>query len=110
MLVTKVIPMLLAFCHLINNTLSFYYYNVDFLSYFASVSFIFAIYLYIASYAFKLCEYYRMFLHYCIIVNTMNIIDYYIGIPLSDTNLYILFWCITIVSMFITLYLKIFKR
>ena len=109
MLVTKVTPMLLAFCHLINNALAFYIDNIDFISYFASVSFIFAIYLYIASYAFKLCEYYRMFLHYCIIINIMNIIDYYIGIPLSDYNLYILFWIISIIFMFITLYIKVFK-
>ena len=39
------------------------------------------------SYIIKLCEYYRMFLHYCIIIDIINIYDYYIGIPITNIQL-----------------------
>ena len=40
LLVTKVTPMLLAFCHLVNTILSYFYIDCIFLNYFASISII----------------------------------------------------------------------
>ena len=64
-------------------------------------------FIYIASYLLKFCEYHRMFLHYIIIIYIINCIDYYIGIPLNDYNLFILYSIITIISLFLILYFKI---
>lgn len=80
-----------------------------FLNYFASISILCVAYLYFASYVIRLCEYYRMFLHYCVVINILNILDYYIGLSVSDIGIYLIFVIITIVTMFIIIYLKFFK-
>lgn len=108
-LITKVIPILIAIVHCINYFLSFLGSNDIPLNYIGGISLLPIIYLYVASYTFKLCSYYRMFLHYSILIDALNIYDFYIGIPLDDTNYFILFVCITIVTMLITIYLKFFK-
>lgn len=109
-LVTKVTPMLLAFCHLINILLNYFYIELVLMNYIAGISIISTLYLYITSYALKLCEYYRMFLHYCVIIDIINIYDYYIGIPITDVELFFLFTMISIITMFVIIYLKFFKK
>lgn len=108
-LVTKVTPMLLAFCHLINILLNYFYIELVLMNYLAGISIISILYLYITSYALKLCEYYRMFLHYCVAVNIINIIDYYIGIPVNDIGIFMIFTIVTIIFMFLIIYFKFFK-
>lgn len=90
--------------------ISYIYGNDILLNYIGSISLLPLLYLYLASYTFKLCEYYRMFLHYTIIVNVINIYDYYIGIPISDIHLFILGMIITVITMFIIIYLKFFRK
>lgn len=109
MLTTKYLPMVLAVIHFVNTTISFFYGNDIPLNYIGGISLFSILYLYLASYAFKLCEYYRMFLHYMVICNILNIYDYYIGVPVTDVELYIIFVIITIITMFIVIYLKFFK-
>ena len=108
-LVTKYLPTLIAIIHFLNTTISFFYGNDIPLNYIGGVSLLCVSYLYLASYTFKLCEYYRMFLHYCVIIDIINIYDYYIGIPITDLQLMFLYIIITIIIMFIILYLKFFK-
>ena len=107
-LATKCIPMLIAIIHFLNTIISFFYGNDIPLNYIGGISLLCVSYLYLASYTFKLCNYYRMFLHYCVIIDTINIYDYYIGIPISDIQLMFLYVIITIIVMFIILYLKFF--
>lgn len=109
-LTTKYIPILIAIIHFINTTISFFHGNDIPLNYIGGISLISVYYLYVASYAFKLCEYYRMFLHYIVICNVINIFDYYIGIPISNVEYYLLQVIITIIVMFIVIYLKFFKK
>ena len=108
-LITKVIPILIAIVHCINSFLSFLGSNDIPLNYIGGISLLPIIYLYVASYTFKLCSYYRMFLHYSILIDVLNIYDFYIGVPLTDVNFYLLFILITIITMFIVIYLKFFK-
>lgn len=107
--ITKVIPMLIAGIHAINSIGSYFEIEVKLLNYIGGISIPFIIYLYIASFTFKLCSYYRMFLHYTVIISIINIIDYYIGIPINDFEMMMIYSVITIITMFIILYLKIFK-
>ena len=109
-LVTKYLPMLIAIIHFLNTTISFFYGNDIPLNYLGGVSLLPVLYLYLASYTFKLCEYYRMFLHYIVICNLLSIYDFYIGVPLTDVNFYLLFILITIITMFVVIYLKFFKK
>ena len=80
----KVIPMVMAFCYLLNSIFSYYDIDLEFLSYLSGCSILMIVYLYIASYVFKFCEYHRMFIHYTTITWILNIIDLYIGIPVSN--------------------------
>ena len=109
LLVSKVLPMILAFCHLLNIVLSYFYIEDHILNYISGISILTILYLYLVSYIIKLCSYYRMFLHYCVIINIINIYDYYIGIPLNDKELFMLYIVLTIITMFIVLYLKLKK-
>lgn len=108
-LVSKVLPMVLAFCHFIHIILSYFYIDTTFINYFASISILTVAYLYLVNYVLKLCSYYRMFLHYCVIIDIFNVYDYYIGIPISDISLLLFYGGVTIIIMFIILYIKVFK-
>ena len=90
--------------------ISFLYGNDIFLNYIGSISLLPILYLYFASYTFKLCEYYRMFLHYTIVINIINIYDYHIGLPVSDIELFIIGCSLTVVLMLSVIYLKFFKK
>ena len=80
----KIIPMIYALLSLLNTILSYFNINVDILSYVGSVSLVTLVLLYITSYVFNFCEYHRMFIHYTAITWVLNIIDLYIGIPVSN--------------------------
>lgn len=108
-LVSKVLPMVLAFCHFIHIILSYFYIDTTFINYFASISILTVAYLYLVNYVLKLCSYYRMFLHYCVIIDIFNVYDYYIGISISDVSLLLFYGGVTIIIMFIILYIKVFK-
>ena len=108
-LVSKVLPMILAFFHLLNCIFGYFNWNNIILGYISGISILTIGYLYLVSYIIKLCEYYRMFLHYCVIMDIINIYDYYIGIPITNMQLMYLYVIVTIIVMFIILYLKFFK-
>ena len=107
-LVSKVLPMVLALCHLLNCMFGYFGWNNIILGYISGISILTVSYLYLISYLIKLCGYYRMFLHYCVIIDIINIYDYYIGIPVSDRNMMLLYGGVTIISMFIIIYMKFF--
>lgn len=108
-LATKILPISIALVQFLNMIISFFYGNDIFLNYIGSISLLPILYLYLASYTFKLCNYYRMFLHYSVIVTFINIYDYYIGIPINDITYLIVGFILTIILMLIVIYLKFFK-
>ena len=109
-LATKVLPITIAVIHFINIIISYFYINdIMILNYIGGISILTILYLYLASYTFKLCEYYRMFLYYSVIMDIINIYDYYIGIPITDIYMFMLSIIITIITMFVVIYLKFFK-
>lgn len=107
---TKVLPILLAIFHFANCILAYFELNDIALNYVAGISILPIIYLYHASFAFKLCAYYRMFLHYCIFINLYNVYDYYIGIPVSDIQYLHIIIATTILTLLIIIYLKFFYK
>ena len=107
-LVSKVLPMVLALCHLLNCIFGYISWNNIILGYISGISILTVGYLYFVSYLINLCEYYRMFLHYCVIIDIINIYDYYICILVNDRNLMFLYGGVTIVLMFIIIYMKFF--
>lgn len=109
-LATKVLPMIIAAIYFLNSTISFFHGNDIPLNYLGGMSLLPILYLYLASYVFKLCKYYRMYLHYTVVINAVNIYDYYIGISISNLNMYLLCVLITTITMFVIIYLKFFKK
>ena len=103
----KVIPMILALTALLNSILSYFGIDLYILSYIGGVSIFTMSFLYLSSYVFKFCEYHRMFLHYIVSTWIINIIDYYVGIPISDLEYLCLQMIIAGISLFIILYLYV---
>lgn len=108
-LTTKVLPILIAIIQFLNVVISFFHGNDIPLNYIGGISLLPLLYLYLASYTFKLCEYYRMFLHYSVVVNLINIYDFYFGIPITDMDYLLLMVMLTIITMLVVIYLKFFK-
>ena len=79
----KIIPILIATLFLVRSILSCIDVDVTWLSYLCGMSLIPLLFMYLVSYAFKFCAYHRMFLHYIVVNDAINYIDYYIGIPLQ---------------------------
>lgn len=103
----KVMPMLLATIYLVNTVLSYYDIIIPVLSYIGGLSLIPLVFMYTSSYVFRFCSYHRMFLHYIVINDLINLTDYYYTLPISDWELFILHMSIAGVSLFIILYLYV---
>lgn len=99
--------MLIAAIYLINTILSYYSIIVPALSHIGGLSFIPLVFMYVSSYVFKFCSYHRMFLHYIVINDLINIIDYYYTLPISDWELFTLHISIAGICLFIILYLYV---
>jgi hypothetical protein len=103
----KVIPMFTALCYALNSILSCFYIDIYIFSYIAGLSFLPLIFLYISSYVFRFCSYHRMFLHYIVANEIINIIDDYIGIPVSDKVFLTIHLFLICFTLFIILYLYV---
>lgn len=100
----KVIPMIISGIYLLNTVLS--YCNIDLPLFSYIVQFLFIGFFYTASYVFKFCAWHRMFIHYISLILILNIIDYHIGIPLSDRDILASYLVISVVFLIITAILK----
>lgn len=100
----KVIPMILALCAVLNTFFSFYGIRCDFLSLFGGVSFLPLAFLYLSSIVFRFCIYHRMFLHYILLTDILNTVDFYVGIPLNNRSLFGIYLFLTGVFLFLILY------
>lgn len=105
----KVIPMILAGMAFANTILAYYGLDREWMHYVGGTSVLTLIFLYLASYVFKFCEYHRMFLHYIVICNIINIIDYHYGIPVGDGNFAILHLLLMFITMITALILFLKK-
>ena len=109
-IVLKILPMLLAFITLLNSILSYFNIDLVILSYIGGVSLITILFIYVASYTFKFCEYHRMFLHYIVVTWIINIINLYIGIPINDLEYLCLQMIVSLISLFIILYFYLKRK
>ena len=106
----KIIPMIMAFVSLLNSVLSYFGIDLPIFSYICSCSVVTLVFLYLSSYVFLFCNYHRMFLHYVVVTWFINIIDLYIGIPISDLSYLCLQMIIAGISLFIILYMYVKNR
>lgn len=107
-LYTKYLTVLLAIVDIIHT--SFSYFNIDAfsLTIFDGLSICTTVLLYLLSYTFSYCKYHRIPIHYMLVSNSLAIIDYYIGIPLTDKALYCLY--LIIFGIFTIWYVATYKK
>lgn len=86
----KILPLGIALCYLLNTILS--YFNIDavILSYIGGMSILPTAFILISSFVFKFCIYHRLPIYYIIVSDIFNYIDFYIGIPITTRDLFIL--------------------
>lgn len=101
----KYIPILIALITLIDVILYYFDINFELINHVAGTSFLTMIPMYISSYVYKFCEYHRMFLHYIVVNKVVMMIDLYIGIPLGDFMLLVLYLIVAGIFAFLALYL-----
>lgn len=99
--------MVMAFISLLNTIFSYCDIDLPVLSYIVGYSLLTLIFLYLASYVFKFCEYHRMFIHYTAVNWGLNIHDEYVGISINDRELLVMYLIITGIFLFIILYLYV---
>lgn len=105
LLCVKYVPIIIAAIVLLNVILARFDVYVDELNYIAGTSFLTLIPMYISSIVYKFCKYRRMFIHYILTHKIVATIDMYIGIPLEDGMLLLLYLIIAGIFAFLALYL-----
>ena len=104
LVVLKFIPMVTALCYMLNVLFAYLGIDLPVLSHLGGMSLFTWLFIWIATYVFKFCIYHRMFLYYILVNDLLNIIDYYVGIPISTARLLMLHLVIICVFMFLILY------
>lgn len=105
LLCVKYIPILIAVIVLANAILSYFDIYIEEVNYVAGTSFLTLIPMYISSYAYKFCEYHRMFIHYILSHKLLITVDMYIGIPISDFNMLMVYLVLAGIFALAILYL-----
>lgn len=105
LLCVKYVPIIIAAIVLLNAILARFDLYIDELNYITGTSFLTLIPMYISSIVYKFCKYHRMFIHYILTHKIVATIDMYIGIPLDDGMLLLLYLIIAGIFAFLALYL-----
>lgn len=110
LILLKYIPILISLIYVLNTFAAYVGIDIPAANNIAGMSLLTWIFMYIATIVFNFCSYHRMFLYYILIVDIINITDYYIGIPISDFQLIMLHTIVTGISLFIILFLYIKRK
>lgn len=108
--IIKIVPFVLAIVCFVNTTLSYFGIDISFLSYLGGISIFPLLFIYLSSYVFRFCLFHRLPLHYLSINLVLNIIDDYIGIPISNRGLYSIYLIITFIFILLVVYEHTRKR
>ena len=100
----KVLPMIMAGLYLMNTILSYFDIDWTIFSYITGVGVIPWLFILVASYLFRFCEYHRMFLWYIMFNNIICWIDEEYGLPISDRGFFVLHVAIAGLFLFLVLY------
>lgn len=98
----KILPMLVAGLYLLNTAFSYFDIDWPVISYLAN--FFLWLFVMMASYRLKFCEYHRMFLWYILANNLICITDTEIGLPISNWSYFVLHVIIAGVFLYLVLY------
>ena len=102
--VLKIIPILLSIVTILGTFFDFIGLDGSFFSYLGGMSFLPLLFLYLSSYVFGFCSYHRMFLHYIVANNIVTLVDYHLGIPVTNRSLFLIHVILVGVFLFLVLY------
>lgn len=100
----KIIPMVLALIYMTNTTLSYFDIDLPILSYIGGTGIIPWLFILMASYLFKFCQYHRIFLWYILVNNLLCFIDMEYHLPISNWSYFVLHIIIVWIFIFAALY------
>lgn len=100
----KILPMIMAGLFLMNTILSYFNTENRIFSYLSSIGLIPWLFILIASYIFKFCEYHRMFLWYILANNLICWTDEEFKLPVNNWDYFILHMIVAGVFLFLILY------
>ena len=100
LIVLKYIPHITAFGYIIYSLLGFFGFDEIWIGYIFHLSIISWLFLYLTSFVFKYCYVHRLPLYYIALNELLTNIDYYIGIPIKDINLFLIHLTILIFIIF----------
>jgi hypothetical protein len=99
----KFIPMVTAVMYFLNTLFAFFGIDTPLFSHISGMSLLPWLFILLATYVFRFCAYHRMFLWYILITDLLNILDYYVGIPMESFRLLAVHLLITCLFMFLIL-------
>lgn len=102
----KYSPMLIALGLLLNSVLCYFHiYTLYYIGgYLFGVSLLTIGHMYNSSRVYKFCKYHRMFIHYIVVNNVLNAVDYFLGVPISSRSLLYIHFVIAGIFLFLILY------
>lgn len=104
LILLKYIPIIIALFYVLNTVSALCGIDIPVLSNLAGMSLFTWLFMYLAALVFQFCIYHRMFLYYILVTDIVNIIDYYIGIPVDDYGIMMIHSSIIGISLFLILY------
>lgn len=108
--VIRFLPMIIALVYLLNTIFAYLDINTIALSMIGGMAFLPLVFLYISSYAFRFCNYHRMFLHYIAAADCINWLDHVVKIPITDLQYFILLVLLFGITCFIALFMFINRK
>lgn len=104
LILIKYIPIIVTAFYALNTLFAYLGLDIPAISNFAGMSLFSWIFMYVAAWVFQFCIYHRMFLYYILTTDIINVIDYYIVIPISNYKIIALHAIITGIFLFLILY------
>lgn len=87
LIITKYTPFIILITEVLYSIFSYLCWNTEIINLIGCVSIPQIMLLYVGSYVFKYCKWYRYSLNMIILTNVIALIDTFIGIPLSNLNI-----------------------
>ena len=110
MITLKLIPAIMALSYFMNVYCAFVGIGLQVITHYVGLVLAPMMYLYISSYVFQFCWYHRWFIHYMLIVEMINITDWYFHIPISNQAICMVHFGITAIFLIVAIITFIYKK
>lgn len=106
----KLLPIVMAVSFFMNDLCAYFQVPYQIVTHFLGITVAPLLFMYISSYVFRFCNYHRIFIHYIVLIEFLNIYDWYIGIPVSNEAICLIHIWISIIFFLIAIIMYINKR